>query len=86
MPAMSLDSEVTLVMTANRIQVGQVWRKLDSQENFLVTRLYTEALTTFAILRPAGNENASMLRIKVENGAVGQVLPGFSMEQDSDSF
>jgi hypothetical protein len=68
-------------MSAQRIQVGQVWRKLDSDETFLVTRLYTEALATFAILRPAGSESSAMLRIKVERTGTGQTLPGFSMAQ-----
>jgi hypothetical protein len=66
-------------MSVQRIQVGQVWRKLDSDETFLVTRLYSEALATFAILRPTGSENSAMLRIKIERTGAGQTLPGFSM-------
>ena len=68
-------------MPANRIQVGQVWQKLDSRESFLVTRLYTEALSTFAILRPTGAETAAMLRVKIERAGAGQTLPGFSLAQ-----
>ena len=66
-------------MSTQRIQVGQVWRKVDSDETFLVTRLYTEALATFAILRPTGSETSAMLRIKIERTTAGQTLPGFSM-------
>jgi hypothetical protein len=73
-------------MTVRKIQIGQVWKKVDSDETFLVTRLYTEALTTIAVLRPTGNETASMLRIKIERNGDGQNLPGFSMAHDADSF
>jgi hypothetical protein len=71
-------------MPTNRIQVGQVWQKLDSRETFLVTRLYTEALSTFAILRPAGAETAAILRVKIERSGVGQTLPGFSLAHVSE--
>jgi hypothetical protein len=71
-------------MPANRIQIGQVWQKVDSQESFLVTRLYTEALSSFAILRPAGTETAAMLRVKIERSGAGQTLPGFSLAQGSE--
>lgn len=71
-------------MAANRIQIGQVWQKIDSHETFLVTRLYTEALSTFAILRPAGAETESVLRVKIERTGSGQTLPGFSLAQGSE--
>jgi len=73
-------------MPVRKIQVGQVWKKVDSEETFLVTRLYAEALATFAILRPTGNENASMLRVKVERQGAAQNLPGFTMAQSSEDF
>jgi hypothetical protein len=66
-------------MSTQKIQVGQVWRKTDNDETFLVTRLYSEALATFAILRPTGAENSAMLRIKIQGTGAGQTLPGFSM-------
>ena len=69
---------------ANRIQIGQVWQKAENHENFLVTRLYTEALSSFAILRPAGSETAAVLRVKIERTGSGQTLPGFSLAHNSD--
>jgi len=39
------------MMTATH-PVGQVWRKLETGETFLVTKLYNEALATIAVLRP----------------------------------
>jgi hypothetical protein len=73
-------------MSVSKVQVGQVWKKAGSDESFLVTRLYSEALTTFAVLRPAGKETAAVLRIKVTRKGASQALPGFSMAQDSDEF
>jgi hypothetical protein len=70
--------------TAHKIKVGQVWRRTENDETFLVTRLYTEALTTFAILRPTGAANSSMLRVKVETSKAGQTLPGFALAQGLD--
>jgi hypothetical protein len=66
-------------MSTLKIQVGQVWRKKDSEETFLVTRLYSEALATIAILRPTGAANSALLRVKVERTPAGQTLPGFSI-------
>lgn len=66
-------------MSTLRIQVGQVWRKNDNDETFLVTRLYSEALATIAILRPTGAANSALLRIRVERSDTGQTLPGFSI-------
>jgi len=73
-------------MSVAKIQVGQVWKKAGSEETFLVTRLYSEALTTFAVLRPAGRETATVLKVKVTRKGSNQALPGFSMAQDSDEF
>lgn len=72
-------------MPVPRIQIGQVWRKTGTEETFLVTRLYHEALATFAVLRPTGAENASMLKVKIERTGAGQSLPGFSMAQESEN-
>jgi hypothetical protein len=66
-------------MSTLKIQVGQVWRKNDTEETFLVTRTYSEALTTIAILRPTSSTQAALLRVKVERTASGQTLPGFSI-------
>ena len=69
-----------------RIQIGQVWEKNESGESYLVTQLYTEALTTFAVLRKTGAENESRLRVRVERSTQGQTLPGFTHTLQSDEF
>ncbi len=73
-------------MPVRRIQIGQVWRKNDTGETYLVTKLYTEALATVAVLRKIGAETEVMLRIKVVSASDGQTLPGFSFTQGSDDF
>ncbi|MFZ0634316.1 MAG: hypothetical protein WA755_18345 [Candidatus Acidiferrales bacterium] len=73
-------------MPVRKIQVGQVWKKNGSGENFLITKVYNEALATFAVLRKAGAESEAPLRIRVVRAAQGQDLPGFSFAQESDEF
>lgn len=73
-------------MANRKIQVGQVWKKVDTGENFLVTKVYSEALATYAMLRKAGAEEEARVRVKVERGRDGQNLPGFSFTQESEHF
>jgi len=73
-------------MRARKVQVGQVWKKDDGGESFLITKLYTEALATFAVLRKAGNESEPPVRIKVSTSDPAQTLPGYTFAQESDSF
>ena len=71
-------------MTAQKIQVGQVWKKEGTEETFLVTKLYNEALSTIAVLRPTGAATESMIRVRVERRNTGQSLPGYSMAQSME--
>jgi hypothetical protein len=71
-------------MSQRRIQVGQLWTKVDSNDVFLVTRLYTEALSTIAILRRTGAENEGILKVKIQSNTGGQSLPGFSMAHETE--
>ena len=73
-------------MPAKKIQVGQVWKKEGSADTYLVTKVYTEALATFAVLRKAGAESEAPLRVKVERAGAAQNLPGFTFAQESDEF
>ena len=73
-------------MASHKIQVGQVWKQDGSGENFLVTKVYNEALTTFAVLRKAGAETEAPLRVRVERNSQGQKLPGFSYAQGGEDF
>lgn len=73
-------------MPVRKIQVGQVWRKDGTSEEYLVTKLYSEALATFAILRKSGAETEAKIRVKVERVADGQNLPGYLFAQETDQF
>ena len=75
-------------MAAQSIRIGQVWKRVGTGETFLVTRLYTEALATIAVLRPTGaatQTTQTMIRVRVERRGESQGLPGFAMAQDSES-
>ena len=71
-------------MAKQFIQIGQVWKKVATGETFLVTKLYSEALTTIAVLRPTGAATESMIRVRVERNSDIQALPGYSMAQDNE--
>jgi hypothetical protein len=69
---------------AMQIQIGQVWKRVATGETFLVTKLYSEALTTIAVLRPTGAATESMIRVRVERKGEMQTLPGYLMAQDPE--
>jgi len=71
---------------ARKIQIGQVWKQNDSGESFLVTKTYTEALATHAVLRKAGSESEPPIRVKVVNSGGTASLPGFTFTQESEEF
>ncbi len=73
-------------MPVKQIQVGQVWKKDDGGESFLITKVYSEALATYAVLRKAGAETEPPVRVKVSRSGAAQTLPGFSFAQQSDEF
>ncbi len=73
-------------MPARKIQVGQVWKKDGGSETFLVTKVYNEALATFAVLRRTGAETEPPVRVKVSSAGGAQNLPGFTYTQESDDF
>lgn len=70
----------------SKIQIGQLWKKDGSGETYLVTRVYTEALATMAVLRKSGAENEQMIRVRVERDGPGQKLPGFAPAQSEEHF
>jgi hypothetical protein len=69
-----------------KVQVGQVWKKNDTGESFLVTKMYNEALTSFAVLRKTGSESEAPMRVKVAHTGGTADLPGFSYTQQTDDF
>lgn len=73
-------------MPVRKIQVGQVWKRDEGGESFLVTKVYNEALATFVVLRKAGSEGEPPVRVKVGRNGPSPTLPGFTYAQDSDEF
>ena len=74
------------IVPARKILLGQVWKKNDTGDAYLVTKIYSEALTSYAVLRKAGAEQEPPLRIKVVKTAAGAELPGFTFTQESENF
>jgi len=69
-------------MTVTKIQIGQLWKKSDTGEIFLVTRIYSEALSTIVVLRKSGAESEATIRVKADKTPQGQNIPGFIPAQD----
>ena len=75
-------------MAVKIIQLGQVWRNDQTSKNFLVTKVYNEVFTQWAILRIADATAASTdtIRVKVQKSGEGATLPGYTFTQDSQDF
>jgi hypothetical protein len=71
-------------LAARKILMGQVWKKDETGETYLVTKLYNEVFSTYAVLRKIGGEE--LLRVKVEKAGDAAQLPGFTYTQDSQDF
>jgi hypothetical protein len=66
------------------IQLGQVWRNDGDGQDYLVTKVYSEVFSQFAVLRPAEvtAPDAPTTRVKVVKGTAGASLPGFTFTQE----
>lgn len=85
---MTLSAECVYIrkVPVKKIQVGQVWKKNGTGDSFLVTKIYSEALTSFAVLRKTGSEDEPPMRVKVAHSNGTADLPGFTYTQQSDDF
>jgi hypothetical protein len=68
------------------IQLGQIWQLRATGENWLVTKVYSEAFTSYAVLRKVGGGDADVRRVKVEKAADGVGLSGYVFTQDAEAF
>jgi hypothetical protein len=66
------------------VQAGQVWRNDSSGANFLVTKVYSELFSQYAMLRPANVSapEAETIRVKIQKMDQGMTLPGYTFTQD----
>ena len=71
-------------MAVKAIKIGQVWRQDGSGKDYLVTKVYSEVFSQFAVLRPAEvtAPDATPVRVKVAKSADGLALPGFTFTQE----
>jgi hypothetical protein len=71
-------------MAVKGIKLGQVWRQDSSGQDYLVTKVYSEVFSQFAVLRPAEvtAPDAPVVKVKVAKAADGVTLPGFSFTQE----
>ena len=71
-------------MAVNSIQLGQVWRSDADGQDYLVTKVYNELFTQWAMLRLAGitAPEAPTVRIKVTKSPQGVALPGYTFTQE----
>lgn len=71
-------------MAVKAIKLGQVWRHNDDGKDYLVTKLYSEVFTQYAVLRPAEltAPDAPTVKVKVAKSADGASLPGFTFTQE----
>jgi len=71
-------------MAVKSIQLGQVWRNDTTGQDYLVTKVYSEVFTQYAVLRPADvtAPDVPVVKIKVTKSEQGVTLPGFSFTQE----
>ncbi len=73
-------------MSVKKLQIGQLWKKSDTGDIYLVTRVYSEALSTIVVLRKSGAEDEALTRLKAEKTPKGVGIPGFVPAQDEEHF
>ena len=71
-------------MAVKSVQLGQVWRQDLTGQDHLVTKVYSEVFSQYAVLRPAAvtAPDAPIVKVKVAKSAEGVTLPGFSFTQE----
>ena len=71
-------------MAVASIQLGQIWRRIGTGDNWLVTKLYSEVFASYAVLRKVGGSDRDVRRVKIEKSAKGDTLPGFVFTKESE--
>jgi hypothetical protein len=73
-------------VAVSTIQLGQLWRSNETGDNWLVTKIYSEAFSSYAVVRKVGGTDSDVRRVKLERTAEGVVLAGFTFTQESEAF
>lgn len=71
-------------MAVKNIKLGQVWRQDATGQDHLVTKVYSEVFSQYAVLRIAevNAPNSPVVKVKVAKSPEGVTLPGFSFTQE----
>jgi hypothetical protein len=66
------------------IKLGQVWRQDTTGQDHLVTKVYSEVFSQYAVLRRAevSAPDSPTVKVKVAKSDGGVTLPGFSFTQE----
>lgn len=68
------------------IQLGQLWKLTETGDTWLVTKLYSEVFSSYAVLRKVGGAESDVRRVKVEKSPDGVTLPGYVFAQEAEAF
>jgi hypothetical protein len=73
-------------VAVSTILLGQLWRLDETGETWLVTKIYSEAFSSYAMLRKVGGGDQDVRRVRVEKTPDGVGLPGFTFTQETEAF
>jgi hypothetical protein len=73
-------------VAVSAIQLGQLWKLDETGDQWIVTKLYSEAFSSYAVVRKVGGTDADLRRVKVDKSPDGFTLPGFTFAQEADVF
>ena len=71
-------------MGVKTIRLGQVWRRDENGQNYLVTRVFNEVFAQYAVMRPAelNAPDAPTVKVKIAKEGDGWDLPGYTFTQN----
>ncbi len=73
-------------MPVPSILLGQLWKLNETGDTWLVTKIYSEAFSSYAMLRKVGGADSDIRRVKVEKSSDGATLPGYTFAQEAEAF
>lgn len=84
MPSIHLKERESVAVSS--ILLGQLWKLTETGDTWLVTKVYSEAFSSYAMLRKVGGTDADVRRVKVDKSQDGVSLPGYTFAQEADAF
>lgn len=73
-------------MPVPAILLGQLWKLNETGDTWLVTKIYSEAFSSYAMLRKVGGADSDIRRVKVDKSSEGATLPGYTFAQEAEAF